>query len=482
MSSPQPVAIIELASRYGYKERRTEASATLFFAEINPEHGMPPVLMNIYYTTRSIMSYMNHPASGTNEMWRSNAYKDLEELKTYFENPRRHSGKGYRNADKAIRGCVECGAFKERTEFSKNQWMKGPDSNKCKECVSQRKEERSVISSSTASECVDDDSSQLSEAMSGISLGDDFPSLTEDLLSEHNEKEGKGERRSRLERRQFNCPECPKHGRGKFVFFKKVPAFKPIIKCPKCKRASRGNCTRLYPVPPKAEKGYGLFKCTECDGKWGSSRAIGNIGQECYTCKKNGKLIFVKPFRLEVIQKKTKNNGGILGGGPRRMRRVPTEPIRETEEAQVPYSENDRMRNDNAAGNALASGGKFDSNATDGFGGGQGKSYTYEEREDGEIHKDTVDEDANAVARSLSNVGVPSGYVHHCEGCASGLCKSRYLPKSLHHDVSDGNTVSTRASIMTNSSVDKTDYIDRDEDFTGFEGESDDWHTVPFRH
>jgi hypothetical protein len=39
------------------------------------------------------------------------------------------------------------------------------------------------------------------------------------------------------------------------------------------------------------------------------------------------------------------------------------------------------------------------------------------------------------------------------------------------HDVSDGNTVSTSASVMTNSSIDKTDFVDRDEDFSGFDGE-----------
>ena len=37
----------------------------------------------------------------------------------------------------------------------------------------------------------------------------------------------------------------------------------------------------------------------------------------------------------------------------------------------------------------------------------------------------------------------------------------------------DGNTVSTRASIVTNSSMDKTDFVDRDEDFSGFEEDSE---------
>mmetsp|Transcript_26130 Transcript_26130/g.38676 ORF Transcript_26130/g.38676 Transcript_26130/m.38676 type:complete len:482 (+) Transcript_26130:88-1533(+) len=481
MSSPQPAEIIELASSCGYEERRTEVSATLFFGEVFPAHGMPPILLNIYYTTRSIMSYMNHPSSGTNEMWRSNAYKDLDELKDYFQNPRRHSGKGYRVASQATRGCVKCGTFKKRTEFSKNQWVKGPDFNKCKECVGQRNAGGSVVSSSF-SECADDEASQLSDAMSGIRLDDDFPSLTEDLLQEHNVTvtQVNGRNAAKLERRQFNCPECPKHGRGKFVFFKKVPAFKPIVKCPKCKRASRGKCMRLYPVPVNSEKGYGLFKCKDCDGKWGSSRTIRNIGQECYTCKKNGKLVFVKPFRLEVVKDKVKSSGGILGGGPKRMHRVPSEPIGETDEVDVEYTENDRMRNSNAAGNALASGERYGGDTAGGLGGGSGSTYSYQERDDWPDDSGEIDEVVHA--KPAAKVGVPSGYVHHCEGCASGLCKSRYLPKSLHHDVSDGNTVSTRASVVTNSSIDKTDYIDRDEDFSGFENESDEWNTVPDQH
>jgi hypothetical protein len=81
----------------------------------------------------------------------------------------------------------------------------------------------------------------------------------------------------------------------------------------------------------------------------------------------------------------------------------------------------------------------------------------------------------------LIKVGIPPGYVHHCEGCASGLCKSRYLPMSLYHDESDGDTVSTRASVVTNSSIDKADYMDRDEDFSFYEDVSEGWETVPRR-
>ena len=71
---------------------------------------------------------------------------------------------------------------------------------------------------------------------------------------------------------------------------------------------------------------------------------------------------------------------------------------------------------------------------------------------------------------------------HFCTGCATGVCKNRRIPKSKIHDVSDGNTVSTRGSVVTNSSIDKGDYVDRDEDFSGFDfsddDDSNDWALV----
>lgn len=192
----------------------------------------------------------------------------------------------------------------------------------------------------------------------------------------------------------------------------------------------------------------------------------------------------MKPFRLEAVKKTSKNKGGITGGGPGRMHRVPRQPIAEEEEIEMPYSDHDQMRNENAAGNALLNdssrkaGGK-----TTSFGGGS--SYSYEERNDDNESATSETQDNEQAEEESTNrikLNAPSGYVHHCQGCASGLCRSRYLPKSMQHDNSDGNTVSTSASIMTNSSVDKTEFLDRDEDFTAFEDEKDDWQTMPPVH
>ena len=129
MISPQ---IIEC----GYEERREEASCTLFFKkqDATGEHEYP-TLINVFYTTRGVMTKLSHPRNGYNQLWRSSAYDSEETLRAIFEYPRKHTGKGYRTADKAKRGCISCGLLKERNEFSKNQWRKGPGDSKCVSCV-----------------------------------------------------------------------------------------------------------------------------------------------------------------------------------------------------------------------------------------------------------------------------------------------------------------------------------------------------------
>ena len=58
---------------------------TLFFKETNPDDPSHPVRINIFYTTRGIMTQIPHPTKGYNEMWRKSAYKDLETLKKTFK-------------------------------------------------------------------------------------------------------------------------------------------------------------------------------------------------------------------------------------------------------------------------------------------------------------------------------------------------------------------------------------------------------------
>ena len=104
----------------------------------------------------------------------------------------------------------------------------------------------------------------------------------------------------------------------------------------------------LYPIPKGSEKGYGLYKCSECGDKWGSSRAVGNIGQQCLRCAEAGKVSLIPPFRIEVPKKKRYAR--------RTYKRVPKEPILEDEVDKREYGEADRLRNSSSAGNALLRG------------------------------------------------------------------------------------------------------------------------------
>jgi len=132
-SLPSPEVIKIIALEYNYEERRDEASSTLFFKDSSIAHN--PTLINIFYTTGGTMTKLNHPTSGYNQLWRSNAYDSAASLASIFENPRVHTGKGYRKAAKAVRGCVKCGQEKNRGDFSNNQWRKGQGESKCTTCV-----------------------------------------------------------------------------------------------------------------------------------------------------------------------------------------------------------------------------------------------------------------------------------------------------------------------------------------------------------
>jgi len=430
------------------------------------------------------MTYLNHPTSRgrRNELWRSNAYDNLEELASYIRNPRIHTGKGYRNAKKAVRGCVSCGSMKERGEFSANQWkVRGPDENRCKVCVEER------LQNDNTTDGNDDDNGgydPLIHHLQNLNLRNSNNSnnnnnnnnnvkeeaedlipaqtLTTDMLRQHdrtmnitNNSNKNTDIHQTTERRQFSCPICPKQNRGPNIFFKKVPTLKPIVKCPKCKLANKTtnrNLRRLYPIAKGEEKGYGLYKCHKCRDFWGSSRAVGNTGQNCFKCQEGGKETMVKPFRIEVYKRKKGGAGG------ERKRMVPREPIGEEEVDERFYGDTDRRRNE--AGN-------------DSYGGVQPNNDEYCEGRS-ELSYDFVSTPRSPSISDGSITSVrpnrtPHGYQHKCSACATGACRTRKVPKSEVRDEVDGNTVSTRASIVTDSSIDKTDFVDRDDDFSGFE-------------
>mmetsp|Transcript_34504 Transcript_34504/g.62079 ORF Transcript_34504/g.62079 Transcript_34504/m.62079 type:complete len:466 (+) Transcript_34504:157-1554(+) len=455
MSFPTPLEIKALAEDYGYTERREEVSCTLFFLQTNPQTPNHPLLINIFYTTRGIMTQLPHPSQGYNSLWRSSAYDSLETLAMLFENPRAHTGRGYRQAKDAVRGCAKCGFQKTRVEYSANQWKAGPGKAVCSECVTSNK---------TGGIKKENGGSN-----SNNGNNEAFPRLSFDALKEHTRQSTTLKVKSEMERRQFNCPLCPEEGRGKHVFFKKVPADKPIVKCPRCKKVSQSDCERLYPIPKGEEKGYGHFKCHTCKNTWGSSRAIGNIGQQCQVCDIAGiPNQWVKPFRIEVF--KSGKSGGITGGGPRRagrgMKRMPREPIPEVaEEGEAyGYSPADQQRFSNAGGNALLGPG----------GGGAGRSFDWVDMKE---NLPEVEETAPAASRLSQYKCIQQ---HKCQACSSGMCRSRKMAISGVHDLHDGDTASTSGSIMTNSEIDKSEFIDRDIDFDDWESDDGDevWVTV----
>lgn len=131
------------------------------------------------------------------------------------------------------------------------------------------------------------------------------------------------------------------------------------------------------------------------------------------------------------------------------MRRVPRESIPEDEPESAQYSATDGER--------------FKGNGNPGFGGrstGIGRSFDFVPTDDGESS-------SGSMSSSTTPSVQPKKFVHKCEGCATGLCRSRKLPISGIHD-STGDTVSTSGSVTTNSRIDDRDFRDMDEDF-------DDW-------
>ena len=185
------------------------------------------------------MTQPTHPTSGHNSLWRADAYDSLETLAQFFENPRIHTNKGYRQAEKAVRGCCRCGEQKRKGKFSLNQWRLGPGKAVCLGCMGGKAGGGDGMNESGAGTRKNKEE-------------DDKPITNlQEVMKRDNSKTVV------MERRQFNCPLCPQEGRGKNAFFKKVPADKPIVKCNKCKRVNGGECDRLYPIPKGEEKGYG---------------------------------------------------------------------------------------------------------------------------------------------------------------------------------------------------------------------------------
>ena len=79
-------------------------------------------------------------------------------------------------------------------------------------------------------------------------------------------------------RRMFNCA---RHG----VFWRKVPARKPVATCRRCAAAPAGGpAPRLEALPVADECGRGRFECQECGHGWTSNTAHRSLAQYCNEC------------------------------------------------------------------------------------------------------------------------------------------------------------------------------------------------------
>ena len=82
-----PSKLRKLAERFGYTE--------IDFNDVSKVLGFrkETIRINVYYTTQTVGTCLNHPKRGKSQLFRRDVnWKQLENI---FENPRRHTGKGY---------------------------------------------------------------------------------------------------------------------------------------------------------------------------------------------------------------------------------------------------------------------------------------------------------------------------------------------------------------------------------------------------
>ena len=58
-----------------------------------------PVRLNVWLTTGTVSTSLDHPTSGKTQLFRKNV-PDYDLLERIFENPRVHTDKGYREKEK----------------------------------------------------------------------------------------------------------------------------------------------------------------------------------------------------------------------------------------------------------------------------------------------------------------------------------------------------------------------------------------------
>eukprot|EP00286_Rhodomonas_abbreviata_P017800 CAMPEP_0181322652 /NCGR_PEP_ID=MMETSP1101-20121128/19343_1 /TAXON_ID=46948 /ORGANISM="Rhodomonas abbreviata, Strain Caron Lab Isolate" /LENGTH=346 /DNA_ID=CAMNT_0023430581 /DNA_START=104 /DNA_END=1144 /DNA_ORIENTATION=+ len=87
--------VFELASSHGWEQvgEANKKSRVVSFVRLPSSGGNSRERINVYYTTHTVGTCLEHPHSGKTQLFRRDV--DLAELEKLFHNPRAHTGRGY---------------------------------------------------------------------------------------------------------------------------------------------------------------------------------------------------------------------------------------------------------------------------------------------------------------------------------------------------------------------------------------------------
>jgi hypothetical protein len=80
-----------LAASHGYKEIQHNAASRV----VSFHDDVRDTKVNVYYTTGTVGTCVNHPTQGKTQLFRRGVHTD-ENLSTIFHNPRVHTNSGYK--------------------------------------------------------------------------------------------------------------------------------------------------------------------------------------------------------------------------------------------------------------------------------------------------------------------------------------------------------------------------------------------------
>jgi len=84
--------IKQLAKKHGWKYLEYQANISMIsFIKISSQSDQ--MRINIYLTTMTVATALNHPKQGRTQLYRKRC--TLEDIEKIFKNPRQHTNKGY---------------------------------------------------------------------------------------------------------------------------------------------------------------------------------------------------------------------------------------------------------------------------------------------------------------------------------------------------------------------------------------------------